>query len=479
MSHYEITQEACTRTDEFLVLLCALAKRYQLYGAEHPRTQETCEEFDGLRRVLRKLIPNNRLVIGCTDDRFYLANVPLHLHRNHTRLLRDGIKRRDVGGFVLSLEFRGVPTELLSLIVHDKPSEDEQLPKGFRWLTRDQLRKSRDADDSASVLVNLEGSRINVELYDTALSAVSGFFFDCERTSAGDILPIVEMAETLSREVVKRPEEILPRATVPYYSEFTIFHAINTSLYLVAVARLVVNDRRLLKHLATAALVHDVGEALLPRSILYKGEPLTPAEARRITEHPLRGVEILQEIPGVHPLVISAAFGHHIKSNGQGYPEVGPGYDPGPFTKLLQIVDIFAALIAFRPHKRAVTAPEAFTRIYSDPGLESLKPYADLLVQAIGFHPLGSRVRLGDGRVAIVCGHPDSDPLRAVVRLLERGEEGAARLGTEYLAVAGDIPWFKPPADVPVVMRALNPLEDLDVVSEMARPPVSASTAQT
>lgn len=470
MSDHEITREACTRTDEFLALLCTLAKRYQLYGEQHPRTQETCKEFDGLRRALRKLLPNNRLVIGCTDKRFFLANAPLLLHRNHTRLLQDGINRRGMAGFVLSLGFTGVPTELLSLIARDKPTSDEQLPKGFRWLTRDERRKSSATDESAHVLINLEGSRLNVELYDRALSAVSAFFFDCERTSAGDILPVVEMAETLAKEVVERPEEILPRATVPYYAEFSVFHAVNTCLYFVAVARRVVNDRRLLKHLATAALVHDVGEALIPRAILYKGEALSPAEARRIMEHPIRGVEILQEIPGVHPLVISAAFGHHIKSNGQGYPEVGPSYDPGPFTKLLQVVDIFAALVAFRPHKRASTAPEAFTRIYNDPGLETLKPYADLLVRALGFHPLGSRVRLGDGRIAIVCDHPDSDPLRAVVRLLEKGKEGSARLGTEHLAVAGDVPWFKPPEDAPVVMRALSPLEDLDVVSEMARP---------
>lgn len=473
MTDHDITQEACLQADQFLVLLCALAKRYQLYGESHPRTIETCQEFDGLRRELRKHLPNNRLVIGSTEKRFYLANVPLLPHRNHTRLLRDSLDRRGMAGFVLSLEFRGVPKDLLAMLVQDKPPPHEKLPEGFRWLTRDERRKAK-AEDSSNVLINLEGTRIDVELYDMVLSAVSNFFHDCERTSSGDIVPVIRAAETLVTEVNRRPEEILPRATVPYYAEFMVFHAVNTSIYLTAAASCMTDDHRWLTHLATAALVRDVGEALVPRGILYKGQELSPAEAWRIVEHPMRGVEILQEIPGVHPLVISATFGHHVKSHGHGYPEVSKEFVPGPFTKLLEVVDIFAALSSFRPHKRAITAPQAFTRIYRDPCLDTLKPYADLLVHAIGFHPVGTRVRFGDRRVGVVVDHPGGDPLRATVRLLEKTETGG-RLGAERLALAGDVPWFKPPRDAEHVMRALGPLEDLDVVSEMATPVITSA----
>ena len=76
-----------------------------------------------------------------------------------------------------------------------------------------------------------------------SLTAVSAFFFDCERTVSGDIVPIVQTAEVLVDEVMERPQDILPRATVPYYAEFSTFHAVNTCLYLVAVARSVVSDQ--------------------------------------------------------------------------------------------------------------------------------------------------------------------------------------------------------------------------------------------
>ena len=474
----QITQEACGLADEFLGLLCALAQRFQLYGAQHPRTRESSEKFDELTTRLRRLLPSSRLVIGYTDKRFYLENVPMARHHKQTHLLQESLKRREMGGFICSLGFTGLPTELLSLVTRDKPDANEPLPAGFRWLTKEEReRAGTQADDGSHILLNLENSKINVALYESALSVVSAFFSECERTVSGDIEPVADVAETLVGEVLDRPGEILPRATVPYYAEFSTFHAVNTCLYLISVARSVVSDRRLLTHLATAALVHDAGEALIPRAILYKGEALTPAEARRIMEHPIRGVEILQGIPGVHPLVISATFGHHIKPNGEGYPEVGSSYEPGPFTKLLQVVDIFCALVAFRPHKRAITAPEAFAQIYSDRGLAALKPYADLLVQALGFHPPGSRVRLDDGSVAVVTDHPDSDPLRATVRLLEEGEEGKASLGNEVLAVAADVQWWRPPDDAPATMRALDPLEDLDVMSELACPGVLSANS--
>ncbi len=463
----QITQDTCDRVADFLNLFCAFAQRLRLYGASHPRTRETRTDFKRLMLELAEKLALDELVISYHNQRFYLEHVPLTKANAHTALLREAIERRGMGGFLLSLRVTRELDRVLKIVANEKPAPDEAMPRGFQWLTREEREKAaRTIQDN--VLLNLKNSRVNVELYDEALSVVSTFFDDCEKCKVGDLAPVADMAERLAEEVLERPQEILPRTTIPYYAEFAAFRAVNACLVSLRTAELVVTSRHMLNQVAIAALIHDVGEILVPREVRYKGDALTPLEARLIMKHPLKGVEIVQGIPGLHPVVLCAIFGHHIKPDGTGYPEACKEYKPGPVTLLIEIVDIFEALTSFRPHKRAITAPAAFVHLYTDPGLATLRPYTDLLAQAIGFHPLGVRVRLPSGECAVVCDHENSDPLRPVVRLLTMGADGQASLGTETVAVPGDIPWYQPPSDAPAVIHALDPLEDLDLMSGLS-----------
>ena len=465
----QITQDTCDRVADFLKLFCALVQRLRLYGTSHPRTKETRTEFEQLTVELAKKLGRDKLIITYHNKRFYLEHIPLIKNDNQIGLLKESIERRRMGGFLFSLRVTRELDRVLKIVANDKLASDEEMPGGFRWLTKEDSEKAaRTVQGSSHVILNLENSQVDLELYDEALSVVSTFFDDCEKFNAGDLAPVTDLVERLVEQVLERPQEILPRTTVPYYAEFSAFRAVNACLLSIRAAHLVVTTRHLLNQVAMAALIHDVGETLVPREVRYKGEALTPHEARLIMEHPLKGVEILQGIPGLHPIVLCAVFGHHIKSDGTGYPKACKPYKPGPITLLIEIVDIFEALTSFRPHKRAITAPAAFVHLYTDPGLATLRPYTDLLAQAVGFHPLGARVRFQSGKCGVVCDHENSDPLRPVVRLLIMGRDGQASLGAETVAVPGDIPWYQPPPDAPAVIHALDPIEDLDLMNALS-----------
>jgi putative nucleotidyltransferase with HDIG domain len=111
--------------------------------------------------------------------------------------------------------------------------------------------------------------------------------------------------------------------------------------------------------LMNAALLHDVGKAVIPRHILDKPGKLTPEEFGAVKLHPVAGFDYLSKHGNVSPLVLDAVRHHHEALDGSGYPDKLKGEQIGPLTRILTVCDIFAALVEPRPYKETRTSHEA------------------------------------------------------------------------------------------------------------------------
>src|SRR5580692_6281561 len=105
-----------------------------------------------------------------------------------------------------------------------------------------------------------------------------------------------------------------------------------------------------IKALRRAGIVHDIGKVVIPDSILLKPGPLSPEEAEIMQKHPTVGERIcapLKTFRDVLPIIRH----HHEKFDGSGYPD-GLRNDEIPITaRILQISDVYDALITDRPYK--------------------------------------------------------------------------------------------------------------------------------
>jgi putative two-component system response regulator len=112
--------------------------------------------------------------------------------------------------------------------------------------------------------------------------------------------------------------------------------------------------------LRRAGVVHDIGKVAIPDSILLKPGKLTKAERRIVEQHPIVGEEICAPLKSFQP-VLPIIRHHHEKLNGTGYPDGLKG-DHIPLTaRILQIVDVYDALITKRPYKPAMSQDKALT----------------------------------------------------------------------------------------------------------------------
>lgn len=104
--------------------------------------------------------------------------------------------------------------------------------------------------------------------------------------------------------------------------------------------------------------LHDVGKVAVPDAILFKPGPLSEDEWPIMKRHVLKGVEICspaRTLAAVVPIV----RGHHEKWDGSGYPDGLRGERIPLLARILQVADVFDALLSPRPYKPPLPVDEA------------------------------------------------------------------------------------------------------------------------
>ncbi|GJD91636.1 hypothetical protein BHAOGJBA_5184 [Methylobacterium hispanicum] len=123
-----------------------------------------------------------------------------------------------------------------------------------------------------------------------------------------------------------------------------------------------------------AALVHDVGKAKIPVSILKKPGRLEPHEAAIVRTHPRLGRAMLEDSGVTDPAMLEVALHHHELLDGSGYPDGLKGDQIGDFVRLATVCDIFAALVCPRPPRQAFSVSEALEIIEREAAAGKLEP---------------------------------------------------------------------------------------------------------
>jgi putative nucleotidyltransferase with HDIG domain len=139
-------------------------------------------------------------------------------------------------------------------------------------------------------------------------------------------------------------------------------------------------DIKFLEDVNIAGLLHDIGKIGIPESILNKQGPLNEEEKKRMHEHTLIGVTILQPIRELDQAILGVKY-HHERYDGTGYPDGLKGEQIPLIALIISAADAFDAMITDRPYRRALSKKEAMEEIKRGIGGQFDPEVASLLLE--------------------------------------------------------------------------------------------------
>jgi len=117
--------------------------------------------------------------------------------------------------------------------------------------------------------------------------------------------------------------------------------------------------------LRRAGVVHDIGKIGVGEQILVKKGPLTPEEWEVMKQHPVIGERICAPLKSFR-LVLPIIRHHHEKLDGSGYPDGLKGEKIPLTARILQVTDIYDALVTARPYRGALSHEVAISTMHEE-----------------------------------------------------------------------------------------------------------------
>ncbi len=129
-------------------------------------------------------------------------------------------------------------------------------------------------------------------------------------------------------------------------------------------------DEAEIETIANASVLHDIGKIAIPDKVLLKPGPLTKSEFQVMKTHPMRGVEILENLDyfddrEYYDYCYEICRHHHERWDGNGYPDGLKGDQISMPAQVASIADVYDALTSHRVYKEAYSPDYAAQMILS------------------------------------------------------------------------------------------------------------------
>ncbi len=334
---------------DFLISLGQVLSAAGLYGNRHPAFRSAA---DGALNSLDALLQVD------ANPRFSFLDEEIIFAKRRLRELRDwqwagtlaecGAERMEFTRGVGGQEFDRFLSSLLGAMDRSEAPEEAvlrlELPHiRVGAIAVEEVERLRRIDDTEEILARPE--------VDEETQAVDHLFAQAQ--ARGLISLAVARAVIQSLSVVIQYGKPLMELLIPVrnHDEYTTVHSLNVSVLSMSLAEAAGVPRDDLRDIGEAALLHDVGKALIPLDVLQKPGKLSPDEWEIIKKHPEDGAKIILRSGEGTDFAAVVAYEHHLTWQGGGYPKLQYPRRPHPVSQLVQISDIFDALRTERPFR--------------------------------------------------------------------------------------------------------------------------------
>jgi HD-GYP domain-containing protein (c-di-GMP phosphodiesterase class II) len=144
-------------------------------------------------------------------------------------------------------------------------------------------------------------------------------------------------------------------------------HAVNTAVLTMTFCEWLGLAGGDIRAIGKAALLHDIGMARVPKDI-FTIRDLSPAGRTGVARHPEEGARLLLARSAKLDLAATTAYEHHLRVDGQGYPERRFHRDLHYISRIVAVCGAYDALRSERSYRPALDPESAILEIEGSAG---------------------------------------------------------------------------------------------------------------
>lgn len=277
-------------------------------------------------------------------------------------------------------------------------------------------------------------SKESLSLYEQMLSLMRLALRKDTNYQLIDTKPIIRQTEMIVNQLRLCNEELLMLAFNKDSKDgnYLPYHSVNVCILSIEVGLGSGFTKQQLIELGISALLHDIG---MTEYLHLTKQPrrLNSQEYHEVQNHPAKGLEVLKKIEGLNKKILYAAYQHHERSDGSGYPKGLKGESISEYARIVGLADAYEAMVHHRPYRYKLLPLEAMREILAQ--RETFEhALIKALIERIGVFPIGSLVELNTNELAVVIKLNYAASLRpvAMVRIL-RGADHCEPAETKVL----------------------------------------------
>jgi HD-GYP domain-containing protein (c-di-GMP phosphodiesterase class II) len=395
---------------EFLLAIYGALRTVKMYPPDNPVVQKTMQE---VVRLSNELLRNEREVELRVSGEFIFINATrLRLDlENYASFNRIITAFKDAG--VGLCRMRDASTErdwvvFLTLLQNAAVGE----PEARLYALGEKLAAAKVTVFELGPPTNLDeemrqkAKEAAKRTYAQSVSVTKEVINSVRMGRSPNIKKIKRVVQGIVDQVLNEETSLIGLTTLRDYDEYTFTHSVNVCIFSVALGRKLGLTRLQLYDLGVAALMHDIGKARVPLTVLNKPSTLSEDEWRTICGHPWMGVLQLFAMRGQNDVPYRAmivAFEHHKKTDLTGYPKHLRPRTMSIYSKVVAVADAFDAATSRRAYQSTPLSPADVLqemRINPHRGMDQVLVKA--FMSLVGHYPVGTLVVLDTFEMAIV-----------------------------------------------------------------------------
>jgi HD superfamily phosphohydrolase YqeK len=325
---------------EFISDVMTTMSNCALYSKEHPAVMHL---GDRAVNTLETLYAGDRVSIALLGDSLVINEKPLTVKSLHVSNFMKKLRRKGIEKIIIikGVTGRELKEFLAEIALADKITGS--YPHITSGIVEVKLGGSGSVD-APSVMNE------NIDMLKEIYQGVSRF----KRLDMVGLEDVVSSFISTLRQEANILKVVSP---IKAHSEYTYAHNTNVSVLSIFQAESLGIKKELLHDIGLAGLLHDIGKMFVPKEVLEKEAKLDDEEWGMMKKHPVYGAMYLSTLPDIPKYALVAAYEHHMKFNGNGYPVKTRGGGQHIISQIISIADFFDALRTDRPYRKSLEVP--------------------------------------------------------------------------------------------------------------------------